>query len=409
MISDREIEIGRFLTQKALEGRRTTYRELGQAIQWYHPTGRGLGKHLRELSHFTRERGYPCLSSILCVVGTSRPIDGAVEFIRQVYGPIDIGEEQNRVFNFDWRTAQEFGFEQPVDAEIDFDRIYATRTWGFDPKSWGMISFSHEGTRESVLAMMGGKPIFVISFCSQNAETIDAEEGRQTIAPEDLARVLGITEVQPIRASHETHSAPNVVSQMITDWGKLRWPFGLASSRAWEIVERPWTREALPNARSISWEATRSIVALTDEEKRLIRQYRLREVPVFGQLMREVAVAVREQMHTTYLAVCEDQAVLAKTNAPPGTRLVKIGVSGDTDRRLRDLNDHHFAKIFGLGFRMFATQRWSSQDEALGRETDALEWALENAALHASGEYFFMTPDQVNGAMLKVKPPRRVR
>jgi hypothetical protein len=195
---------------------------------------------------------------------------------------------------------------------------------------------------------------------------------------------------------------------MLADWGKLRWPFGLENSRAWEIVARPWTREALPHARSLSWEATQSIVALTDEEKRLIRQYRLQEVPVYGKLMREVAVAFREQMHTTYLAVCQNPDVLAKTGAPSGTALVKIGVSGDTDRRLRDLNDHHFAKIFGLKFHMYATQRWSSQDEALARETRALEWALANTT-RASGEYFFMSPKQVTDATMQVKPPKRVQ
>ena len=409
MISDREIEIGRFLALKAHDQRRTTYRELGQAIQWYHPTGRGLGKHLRELTYFTHARGLPCLSAILCVGGTRRPIEGALSFIQGVYGAVDIGEEQERVFRFAWNAVPELAFEQSEVPDIDFERIYSTRTWGFDPGSWGMTSFTHERTRENVLEMMGGKPIYIISFCSQHAEIIDPETGRQTIAPEDVARVLGIAEVQPIKASHDTHTAPNVVTQMLADWGKLRWPYGLEVSRAWEIIDRPWTREALPHARSQAWEATQSIVALTDEEKRLINQYSLREVRVFGKLMREVAVALREQMHTTYLAVCENPVVLAKTDAPPGTKLVKIGVSGDTDRRLRDLNEHHLARTFGLTFHMFATHRWSSQDEALGRETDALEWALKNASLLASGEYFFMTPNQITGALLKVKPSKRVR
>ena len=114
-------------------------------------------------------------------------------------------------------------------------------------------------------------------------------------------------------------------------------------------------------------------------------------------------------MHTTYLAICDDARVLAKTGRPPGTKLVKIGVSGDTDRRLRDLNEHHFAKIFGLSFHMYATQRWSCQDEALAHETQALEWAHTNSAQHASGEYFYMTDAQIMDAVTWVKPPKRVR
>src|SRR5690606_6197380 len=107
---------------------------------------------------------------------------------------------------------------------------------------------------------------------------------------------------------------------------KLRWEFGLENSRAWALVARPWTREVLPHARATSWEATNGIVELTAEEKRLIRQYQLREVPVYGRQMREVAFALREPMDTTYMAICEDPAVLSKTKAPAGTKLVKIGV-----------------------------------------------------------------------------------
>jgi hypothetical protein len=73
------------------------------------------------------------------------------------------------------------------------------------------------------------------------------------------------------------------------------------------------------------------------------------------------------------------------------------------------LNDHHFARIFGLRFRMLATQRWPSQDEALAQESAALEWGLAHAAQHASGEYFFMTDRQMMDAVTKVKPPKRVR
>ncbi len=99
---------------------------------------------------------------------------------------------------------------------------------------------------------------------------------------------------------------------------------------------------------------------------------------------------------------------LRKADAPVGTKLVKIGVSGDTERRLGEINGHDYARIFGLSFHMFATQRWNSQEEALGTETTALEWALENTT-HASGEYFFMTDSQIFDAATKVKPPKRVR
>lgn len=409
MITAFQSEIARFLAIQALGRQRTTYPELARSVSWPHPQGRGLGKHLWEVLNYTHNQGLPCLTSILCIAGTRRPPEGALEFIRQVYGPTDIEAEQQRVFEFDWASVAALAFEQPIAVEIDFDRIYAIRTWGFNPMEWGMTGFTDEATRDQILERMDRRPIYIVYFCSQRAEAIEGRDGRFTIAPENVARVLGIVEVQPEKAAYDTHTAPEAVRDMLELWGRPRWQFGLTNSRAWEIVKPPWTREALPHARSTSWEATRGIVELTEEEKRLIRQYALREVAVYGHELRQFAYALREPMHTTYLAVCEDADLLAKTRAPAGARLVKIGVSGDTDRRLRDLNDHHFAKIFGLSFRMLATQRWPSQDEALAREAAALEWALVNSSAHASGEYFFMTERETMDAVTKVKPPKRVR
>lgn len=409
MLSPKEVEIARYLSLQAMSPQRTTYTALARAINWHHPQGRGLGRHLKEILNFTFAHGLPCLTSILCVAGTRLPPEGAVDYIKEVYGQTtDIGTEQDRAFAFDWTTVTDFSFEQPVAPEIDFDRIYATRTFGFDPASWGMTGFSHLVTRDRILAEMGSRPIYVVYFYSQHSEAIEGASGRFTIAPEDVARVLGIVELQPNKATHETHTAPEAIKDMLDLWGRERWQYGLETSRAWAFETPPWTREALPNARSISWEVTRGIVALTDEEKRLLRQYRLREVPVFGKEFQPVVYSFREPMHPTYIAVCDDVAVVGKTKAPQGTMFVKIGVSGDTDRRLRDLNDHHFAKIFELKFRMLATQRWASQDEALAREASALEWGLQNTE-HASGEYFFMTGQQMLQAVLQVKPAKKVR
>jgi hypothetical protein len=409
MLSLKEIEIARYLSLQAMSPQRTSYPALARAINWHHPQGRGLGRHLKEILNFTFERDLPCLTSILCIAGTRLPPEGAIDYIKEVYGQsTDIRVEQDRVFAHDWTTVSQFAFEQPAAPDIDFERIYATRTFGFDPATWGMTGFSHWGTRDNILAEMASKPIYVVYFCSQHSEAVEGAPGRFTIAPEDVARVLGIVELQPKIATHETHTAPEAVEDMIELWDRQRWQYGLETSRAWAFETPPWTREALPNARSLSWEVTRGIVALTDEEKRLLQQYRLREVPVFGQEFQPVVYSFREPMHTTYIAVCDDATVVGKTKAPRGMMLVKIGVSGDTDRRLRDLNDHHLAKIFELRFRMLATQRWATQDEALARESSALEWGLQNTQ-HASGEYFFMTKQQLMQAVLQVKPAKRVR
>jgi hypothetical protein len=255
---------------------------------------------------------------------------------------------------------------------------------------------------------MNGAPVYVIYFCSPSSMEIDGTGGEMTIKEEDKGRMLGIAEVQPKIASPETHLAQQARDEMIRRWGKWRWQYGLEVSRAWRFLHAPWTKEALPHARSLSWEVTKDLIPLTDEEVRLVKQYAYEEVPVFGRELRPVVVALREPMHTTYLAICGSRDVLVNTDAPKGTKLVKIGVSGDTNRRLGELNGHDYAKIFGLSFQMYATKRWPSQSEALTREWRALEWALDKTK-HASGEFFYMTDEQINEAVMKVKPPKRVR
>lgn len=408
-LNDQQIAIARFIALQAVNGVRTNYRELAMAISWSHPTGRGLGRHLRAVLEHTHAAGLPTLTSILCTTGASTPPAKALDHMRKVCGPFDLATEQARVFDFPWESVAELGFEASSPPDIDFDRLYATRTWGFSTDTWGMTGFRHQITRDKLLEAMDGRPIYVVYFCSPRSEAIEGHEGRFTIKPAYLGRVLGIVELQPQAAIHATHTAPSEVEEMIALWGEARWPHGLAISRAWAFAPSPKTEHVLPNARSTSWEATRGVVPLTEEEKAYVRQYRLREVPVYGRTLREVAFALREPMHTTYLAICDDPVILAKTHAPPGTKLVKIGVSGDTDRRLRDLNDHHFARIFGLSFRMYVTHRWPTQAQALLRESAALEWAAEHSAKPASGEYFYMTDAQVFAALPRVKPPKMGR
>lgn len=408
-MNDLQIAIGRYLAMEAVANRRTTYQELGRAVNWSHPTGRGLGNHLYEVLKFTHENGLPCLTSIVCKGGTRSPGDDALEHIWNEYGNFDVEAEQRRVFEYDWTSVSEFTFEFLENPTIDDARLFATRVWGFDPANSAMQGFSSETARDNILTEMEGWPIYVVNFCGQSSEQIVGRAEARTMQSGDVARVLGILELQPEKASHGTHSSEFASKMMIDDWGETRWNYGIAVSRAWEIVDKPLSIEALPITRSVTWPATNSIVQVADSDKAILKRYQLHEVPVFGQEFRPSALAFREPMHTTYLAKCTDTAVLAKTQAPEGTMLVKIGVTGDPKRRLSDLNDHHFAKIFGLRFEMFAKHRWLDQNQALGGERAALEWAEVNATAHASGEYFFMTKEQMMQAVGMVQPVKKGR
>lgn len=51
-----QFEIARFLASKAALGQRKTYREVGKAVGWNHPNGRGLGTHLEVILFYLAEK-----------------------------------------------------------------------------------------------------------------------------------------------------------------------------------------------------------------------------------------------------------------------------------------------------------------------------------------------------------------
>lgn len=101
-----QFEIAQFLAMKASQKQRTTYQQLGEAVGWSHPTGRGLGGHLEVVLRFLAAEGLPPLTTILVKKGARHPADDAMQYIRSVLGEIDIEATQQSVFSFDWSQVE---------------------------------------------------------------------------------------------------------------------------------------------------------------------------------------------------------------------------------------------------------------------------------------------------------------
>jgi hypothetical protein len=85
-----QTEITRFLAEKAMRQTRATYQQVGEAVAWNHPTGRGLGKNLEVILHTLHDRGLPLLTTILVKRGERHPAPDAMAYIRGALGDIDI-------------------------------------------------------------------------------------------------------------------------------------------------------------------------------------------------------------------------------------------------------------------------------------------------------------------------------
>ncbi|UPT97439.1 hypothetical protein J4G48_0004695 [Bradyrhizobium barranii subsp. apii] len=144
-----QIEIVRFLVAKAVKKSRATYQQLGSAIGWSHPTGRGLGKNLEVILRYLQDEGLPPLTTILVKKGERYPAPDAMAYINRVLGQVDIQVAQTSVFNFNWSSITQFA---EANDRIPGDRdIWLTSFWGFEPSAWGCIGFSDEPKRTAFL------------------------------------------------------------------------------------------------------------------------------------------------------------------------------------------------------------------------------------------------------------------
>jgi len=268
-----QYEIARFLASKALQGRRTTYQQVGEAVGWSHPTGRGLGSNLEIILRYLANEGLPPLTTILVRKGERYPADDAMAYIRNVLGEIDIEAAQQSVFAFDWSSVPEL---RPDTGYLpDAREVWLTSFWGFDPADWGCIGFADEAKRSRFLSQ--SKPGSLVA--------IYVTKGK---GPEDMrGKVVGVLEV-----SHEAGHAQNYISgdrwreKELDPASKGKWLYAVRATRAWKIVPEDWMRvedifpEAYGSAHA-EFIGSSGVRVSADEAERLL-QLDVYEVPVYG-------------------------------------------------------------------------------------------------------------------------------
>lgn len=269
-----QFEIARFLSGKALQKRRTTYQQVGEAVGWNHPTGRGLGGNLEVILHYLADRGLPPLTTILVKKGKRHPADDAMAYIRGALGAIDIETAQQDVFAFDWTSVPEL--TPSSDALPDGRQAWLTSFWGFDPASWGCIGFADEARRTRYLN--NSKPGTLVA--------IYVTKGK---GPENMrGKVVGVLEI-----SHEIGHARAFISA--DRWAEKerdpdsrgKWLHAVKSTRAWRVVPEDYVpvEELFPQAYSSSHPEFigASGVPIPADEAAKLFQLDVYEVSVYGQ------------------------------------------------------------------------------------------------------------------------------
>ena len=337
-------EIARFLVQKAKRQTRTTYQELGEAVGWSHPTGRGLGTNLDVIVRYMIDKKLPPLTTILVEKGKKHPPSNVIADVNVNYSYRNIDEAQEDVFAFDWSKIPELdsqGDLLPTNREV-----WLTSFWGFDPAGWGCIGFADESKRSRYLKQ--SKPGALVAIYVTKAK-----------GPEEMrGKVVGVLEI-----SHQIGHA----SQFIAGdrWAekekdpehKGKWLFAVKATRAWRIVPEEWrpVEEVFPGtyqSNNAEFIGSSGVRASATEANRLLH-LNVYETAVYGQSSEiDGAISDLERMLSPsravppaagpywvgetdgpkYLYILElmgdTAAYLARTpNQVEGTSIIKVGFS----------------------------------------------------------------------------------
>jgi hypothetical protein len=267
-------DVARFLASKAQSGKRTTYKEVAEAIGWGNPKGRGLGNHLEKILHHCKDHGLPPLTTILVPTGERYPGPDAMQYITAALGKIDLDQAQKSVFAFDWGTNPEFSAPSPT--TLPGRDFWLTSFWGFDPEIWGYLGFANDAKRRYFL-QRSRKGTLVAIYVTKS-KGVEAMRGK----------VVGILEVSGKTGDAEEFTSADHWAEKENDPERRgKWLSGVEVTRAWRVAREDWAEvdELLPN--TYTKERAEHIgaqgIQVSPEDVQRLLSLTVYEVPVYGQ------------------------------------------------------------------------------------------------------------------------------
>ncbi|NTF34120.1 hypothetical protein [Rhizobium skierniewicense] len=321
-----QIEIARFLAEKAMRQTRATYQQVGDAVGWNHPTGRGLGKNLEVVLHALHDRGLPPLTTILVKRGERHPAPDAMEYIRGALGDIDIETAQNKVFAFDWGSVPDLA---PDGDRLPTGRdLWLTSFWGFDPAGWGCIGFADAAKRKRYLRLSSPNALVAIYVTKGKG-------------PEQMrGKVVGVLEM-----SHNAGHASQFIAgdrwaeKEMDPASRGKWLLAVQATRAWRVVQEDW--QPVERLFPIAYASAHaeyigsSGVQVGASEAELLLQLDVYEVPVYGQMSRvDGAIQTLESALSPSRAIppATEPYWVGETDGPKHLYILEL--SGDTSAYL---------------------------------------------------------------------------
>ncbi|MEZ5690473.1 MAG: hypothetical protein R3D71_02270 [Rickettsiales bacterium] len=248
-------------------------------------------------------------------------------------------------------------------------KIFATRTWGFRPETYPVISFVREGDRDKLLKESEiGDVILIVG--TQGEPTEENERGR----------LLGIAQIGRIAVDTLTVLDESEIRPHDYDaHGNYRWPKALAMTRAWYFPSKPLLKDVL--AQQLPYNATTQAVLLNEDDTSAIMALQAEE----ALIPETEAVAKLKKLESALLRGKPTRGVIpsawsSRVVRELGRKSVtyalrygksdcwKIGHTVDVKQRLSDINKHIPYEITGEKWELFRTQSWENETLAYEME-----------------------------------------
>ena len=248
-------------------------------------------------------------------------------------------------------------------------RLFVTRVWGFDPKTWPVITFGLKGNRDNLLT--NSSPGDQIAFVGTLREpTVITERGR----------LLGVAEIGRVPVNTMDFVDESVRGpQDFDDNGLFRWPKAILMIRAWRFVPQPLLLDLVDE--QLPYHATAQAILFSDEDASRIRALNLEEMhlPDSDALSRARTLdeALGRNGPTTGPtpsswsgSTGKDANQKAYTYAMQfgDSDVWKIGYSTDVPKRAQVLNQHIPSEIISQYWRPIMTQQWPTEKAAYDME-----------------------------------------
>lgn len=288
--------------------------------------------------------------------------------------------------------------------------VWLTGFWGFAPEDEGILGFTDPNDRDRLLSMIDDRQL----VCIYGASSPETDS-------KIVHHLLGVIEIERTSIDSWDKMSDSAKERNLRAGRGEKWRHAMPVRRAWRTKQTLDVKQVFPNSydprrgRNIAKFGTWLVA---DEARRLLEKFPFNETNVYGEppvidddrdetepgsiesflkpskgifgSFGDRSYEIQDKPHDLYLARFPDAPeLLAGRSIPKGVTLVKIGISGNIDNRLKALN-LSFPETSRIRWKMERKAEFPDRESAADAETAFKTRAIGEFGAKSLGKEFFV-------------------